>query len=194
AFNHLATLQNWRQVTRERKRVELQNVMDEEEVVGGEESLCEVVGRMGRLSVGLDSPQPSTPTLAFFQRHGYTLSPDENVLKAFKRLAVSLKWREATRDRKRVEFHNEIASCALELESKLCHLQSLCRRYGLEVGSSVTQCTKTLRRIFVNIYDVVGGCDRVFVEFEAFRRFTRKNPFPKDVAKAKGLRVFLRQI
>ncbi len=69
--------------------------------------------------------------------------------------------------------------------------------HGLEEQPSKTKAAAELRKIHINIFDLINGrFEMVFTDFSAFRRYTNNARlfFPRDQAKENRLNVFLRKL
>jgi hypothetical protein len=75
----------------------------------------------------------------------------------------------------------------------LTSLNALEERFGLPCSPSIAKAAKALAALHMNIWDVVEGKDIRHPNVHALRTYTRnkKKFFPRNRAKAEGLRVFL---
>ncbi|GME40997.1 hypothetical protein GTA08_BOTSDO10577 [Neofusicoccum parvum] len=109
-----------------------------------------------------------------------------------------------TRDDRRPSLAEDFARFFGHEGDKLENWQRLCRIVGLNVGTSITQCRKTLgaRDVMINLVNLVGYMrgDAELIEFGSraeFVRYTRvkRNMFSRDAAKDNGfLRALLREL
>lgn len=69
--------------------------------------------------------------------------------------------------------------------------------FGMEPRESKTQALRALRRININIFDLLdGNLDRTFDDVASLGRYSSKQNkiFPLELAKSEGLKAFLREI
>jgi hypothetical protein len=95
----------------------------------------------------------NTLIINFFVRHGHQLRAEEDVHKAFIRLAQRQNWRKQTKQNKRDELCDIILG-GLRCDNNLLSLQDYCVRYfpSKETPSTITACKKLLNTIYVNIW------------------------------------------
>jgi hypothetical protein len=90
-----------------------------------------------------------------------------------------------------------VAQRAETMLNRLDMLNARLVQLGLPAETSVTKARAALKKLHINIFDLVAGNNRKFRSVQALRAFTIKNKmfFPLQQAKADGqLRPFLRKI
>ncbi|KAK7533032.1 uncharacterized protein J3D65DRAFT_557942 [Phyllosticta citribraziliensis] len=155
----------------------------------------------------------------FDQFDNFFTNPRASMRQQFAHLAMLMGWRVGSRQWKdqwteylRMEFAHNYGTSA----SNLSGWQKLCEEVGEVPGNSMTQCKKTLKRLYINIVNLLecrhnfnkdhgehrpvpaAGLPGLikFSDYRSFSNYTKAGKiFPKSRAKADGLlKAFLREI
>lgn len=96
----------------------------------------------------------------------------------------------------RIEEENERVADFADEDHSLERLNGFLVKLGLPEEPSKTKARKALKRVMINIYDLVDNNFRVFRTLEELREYTleRRLIFPRSLAKSAGMRDFLRLI
>ena len=141
-----------------------------------------------------------SPPDFFLKLQGVERRPGEQLWAAFNRAARLRGWRENTLKKKRAEFEEALGQGALEAfaNDKLETWQQVILNLDLvdyeDLPQSKTKCKELLSSVLVNIVEYQAGIYRVFPKYQEFRKFTKKNPFPRQEAKRLHLNPLLRKV
>jgi hypothetical protein len=144
---------------------------------------------------------------ARFRRFRYTRTADWRQLHPFNALARQQRWTEERRD---IEFRllQEAWTGVVESEfegSSLDHYKRVCEDLNIDpIPESITKCKKKLRKVFVNIVDLMqyrlngrrGEKPRRFKSLRGLKEysFNCNKYYSKERAKAEMLRELLTQL
>ncbi|KAF9111864.1 hypothetical protein BGX27_004337 [Mortierella sp. AM989] len=136
------------------------------------------------------------PIMNYFNRFpDFTLKRGELARNAFKRLAKMKGWSEMRRNLEKANLQRCVTQELNDRFCKLEHLQDLCMKLlkPPSMPSSITQCEKMLKTIYVNIWDICEGKYKTFPDFKSFQKYTSHGrTFNRENAKALKFKVFLR--
>jgi hypothetical protein len=131
------------------------------------------------------------PTTQFALRNGTIREVDESLLGLFDRLSIGKNWTSTIRAEKRKDLERAVCDEVETSLSSLHRLQELCAKYDLPVGKSLTQCRKSLKTKYVNIWDILDENPTTFPNYKSLRRDIKHRSFSKTLAKDAQLNVFL---
>ncbi|KAL7273177.1 hypothetical protein RUND412_003989 [Rhizina undulata] len=135
---------------------------------------------------------------AFFARYPeFNYDKTASVIEEFNRLSESRKWSQTGRTRNNAfqafrtamieEFNQMYGTDANDLAA----WQKLCVFCGKEAPSSITQCRKVVKKIHVNLVDLIqhDSVPTIFPSLRALRNYTQQTGkyFPRRHAKQGGL-------
>lgn len=120
--------------------------------------------------------------------------PEEGVIEALRRHAEQYNWRSATLRRHVDALRDHLQADAEDGFNDLERMNNWLVKFGMEPQPSKTKAVDALSVVHINIYDLVGGhLDKRFATLQQLRKYTTKDLiFPREKAKAEGLRCFLR--
>lgn len=122
---------------------------------------------------------------------GVVIYEGENCKTALLRHAKDHRWKPATLRRHLKNMNTRLAQGSDRLEWWNAMLHEL----GYESEPSLSLCRQAFRGIFINIYDLESGnYHKQHKNVHELRAYSRKNDliYPREVAKKKGLNVFLK--
>lgn len=128
---------------------------------------------------------------------GVTLASGEFPLAGLRRHAQERRWRQATLKRWENRLLKHLQSIADAAFDSLSQMNVWLVALGLSAQTTKSAARATLRKVFINIYDLLQGhFDRKHRSLAALRNYTRENRlfYPLRKAKSEGLRDFLRAL
>ncbi|KAI5276212.1 hypothetical protein E4T47_00861 [Aureobasidium subglaciale] len=142
---------------------------------------------------------------SYFDRFpNFAHNPRCSVRDEFNRLSKTQKWDFEEKDRQRAKCYNEELEghfASLGIDTQLDRLKHLCVEVGLEPLDTVTQCKKALKKVHVNLVDLMNArrTDKKVKQFatvKKLRKYTLESGkvYPKEDAKCEVVKVLLKNI
>ncbi|KAF1841967.1 uncharacterized protein K460DRAFT_345378 [Cucurbitaria berberidis CBS 394.84] len=162
--------------------------------------------RKARTKPATAKPTPSTPKASpfWYQFPGFVPIASANFKDEFARLAKHQSWGAKVKRKHQIEaLTQESAFHYGTCMEKLDRWQDLCKEVGIEkVPTSITQCKKALKSIFVNLFNLIDhrrNPEVQIVHFKSYGAFSRNirngNQFPRECAKQDGfIKVLLKKL
>ncbi|OAL49509.1 hypothetical protein IQ07DRAFT_644667 [Pyrenochaeta sp. DS3sAY3a] len=155
-----------------------------------------------RKDIANSSPQKSSPF--WLQFDTFVPEPSAPFRDEFNRLSRHQKWGKQKQKQQKIKALTAEISFHFSQEAEiLVSLQDLCEEHGVgNDPTSITQCKKALKSVFVNIYDIIDHrrCPDYeivyFHSYNAYRRsLVRSARFPLKCAKqTNSIKVFLKRL
>ncbi|KAF7514064.1 hypothetical protein GJ744_004389 [Endocarpon pusillum] len=131
----------------------------------------------------------------------FDIDPTASIVTEFNRLAIQKSWKKDSEQYKKQRarlVNQEFNAYFGSNLNNLAAWQALCKAVSITpIPSSVTQCKKLLKKVYVNIYDLIdaarlGEVARTFPSNQKLAAYTRQNKiFPKREAKLNKLLKFM---
>lgn len=131
----------------------------------------------------------------YFKSYDFILNDKEELINAFGRLCIEKKWNKNKTKKEKKEFINIISNDLNDKYNKLEHFQDLCIKLLNNKPNTITQCKKTLKSVYVNIWDIVDEKYNYFTNYKDFKKYTfNGKTFSRKEAKKLNLNVFLKKL
>lgn len=133
--------------------------------------------------------------MEYFKQHNFDIKDNERMIDAFKRLSIKKRWNQEYLKKEKINFINIINTNLNERYNNLEHYQVLCIKLFNIKPITITQCKKELKKVYINIWDIIDENYTYFTDYKEFKKYTLNcKVYPRKEAKKLNLNVFLKQL